>query len=105
MNAPIFLGAELILHIATVLALGSYYNPDARFKLIPTIIAAGTLATSGLLAWKIVSQWGYLVAQEPQPVLTAFFFFVFLPIAICRGDVALLLRRLREYRNIAWPRK
>lgn len=105
MNAPIFLGAELILHIATVLSLGSYYNPDARFKLVPTIIAAGILATSGLLAWKIISQWPILVTQEPQPILTIFFFFVFLPIALCRGDIALLLRRIRECHDFACPRK
>lgn len=106
MNAQILLSLELILHIATVIVLGSYYNPDARFKSVPSLIAAGLIATSGLLAWQIISQWPRMVEQEPRPQLTAFFLFVFLPIVWCRGDVALLLHRLREARKMAsWPWK
>lgn len=93
MNAETLLAVRLTLHVLTALFLACYFRPDARFKWFPSLVAAGLLCSSGAMAIQIVTTWSVMTLQPPQPALTAFLFFVFVPIAWTRGDVATLLDR------------
>jgi len=106
MNASIFLFSELILHIGTAVIVGSYYDPKARFKWAPTILAASLMTMSGLLIWRLLFNWSDLLQDPPQPELISLFLLVFLLVAWCRGDTALLIRRVRAYSKLThWPWK
>lgn len=105
MNAEFLLGARLLVHVLTALILASYFQPDARFKWAPSLMAALLLCSSGALAVQIVTQWHILVASGPQPQLLIFVLAVFLPIAYCKGDMARVMElavKLRSRLSIWW---
>lgn len=93
MNAEVLLAIRLVLHILTALFLALYFRPEAKFKWLPSLVAAGLLCSSGALAIQIVTTWSAMVAQPPQPALTILLFFVLIPVAWTRGDMAVLLDR------------
>lgn len=106
MNAELLLGTRLVLHLIVIVMLASYHRPDAKFKWIPSVMAGGILCTSAALAWQILSTWDKLVASDPQPQLVWYVFFTSLPVIWVRGDMAVLLEKLRRYRTVAsswWP--
>lgn len=106
MNASIFLVTELILHVGTAMIVGSYYDPKARFKWAPTILAATLMTTSGLFSWRLLFNWSDMIQQPAKPEITVLFLLLFILVAWCRGDTALLIRRVRAYSKLApWPWK
>ena len=102
MTPEILLGTRLAIHVATVALLASYFNPDARFKLGPSVIAGMLLASSGSMAVQIVTEWSKLVAADPQPQLVIFVFTVFIPIAWCRGNIARLYQAMSQVKAAHW---
>lgn len=104
MNAESLLAVRLVLHVLTALFLACYFRPDAKFKWFPSLVAAGLLCSSGAMAIQIITTWSVMALQPPQPALTAFLFFVLVPVAWTRGDMATLLDRGSRAHNdlCAW---
>lgn len=95
MSAEFLLGTRLTIHVATIFLLAVYFQPAARFRLGPSLMAGGLLASSTSLACQIIFGWHKLVLGDPQPGLVFFVLTVFLPIAWARGDMAKLYDAMR----------
>ena len=104
MNPEVLLISRLILHIATIVMLARFYEPDFRFKFRASFCAGLILGSSGALAVQIVSTWDLMVASEPQPQLVLFVFAVFLAIALARGNMATILGWLDVVLRRRWGR-
>lgn len=103
MTAEFLLGTRLALHLATVVLLAAYYRPEARFRMVPSLLAGALLASSAAMAVQIITTWSLLIASAPQPQLVVFVFTVFLPIAWARGDMAKIYDSLRVWGTGWWP--
>lgn len=90
MMPELLIGTRLALHVATIVLLAGYCQPNARFRLGPSVMAGMLLSSSASMAVQIVTKWEFLTHTEPQPQLVIFVFTVFLPIAWARGDMAKL---------------
>lgn len=95
MSAEFLLSTRLAIHVATCIMLAVYFNPEARFRLGPSVMAGALLASSASLAVQIVTNWHTMVRSDPQPQLVFFVLTVFLPIAWARGDMAKLYDAMR----------
>lgn len=91
MNAELLVGSRILFCALTAIILGSYFRPNARFKWIPSLIAAGMMCSSAAIAVQGLFDWNRMVHADPQPQFAIYTFFVFLMIAWCRGDMAVLL--------------
>lgn len=90
LSPEILLGTRLVIHLATVGLLCCYFQPQARFRLGPSVMAGLLLSSSAAMAVQILVKWHELVLHDPQPQLVVFVFTVFLPIAWARGNMAKL---------------
>lgn len=102
MNAETLLAIRLALHIATILLLCGYFQPGARFRLGPSVMAGLLLSSSASLAMQILTKWHEMVLHDPQPQLVVFVFTVFLPIAWARGNMARLYDALTRLSPSRW---
>lgn len=96
MNPELILGIRLVLHIMTAALLLSYCRPEARFRLVPSVLAGMLASSSAALAVQIATNWHTLAAANPQPQLVIFVFTVFLPVALARGDMAAIYDALKD---------
>lgn len=102
MSPEALLIIRLLLHVATIVLLARYFNPDAKFKGSASVASGLVMASSGALVVQIVTDWPELVQSTPQPALLLFVFAVFLPVALARGNMATILHWLSEASHRHW---
>lgn len=102
MNPEFLLATRLALHLATIILLCGYFQPMARFRLGPSVMAGLLLSSSAGLAVQLITKWHDLAQHDPQPQLVVFVFTVFLPIAWARGNMAKVYDAMVRLRPSTW---
>lgn len=100
MNPEILLVSRLVIGVATILMLGRYYEPEARFRLGPSVLAGICMVISAALTVPLVLQWDSETSRRGvQFALFLVALGVFLPVAWAKGDMAKVYDVIRKRRS------
>ena len=102
MSAETVLVIRLALHIATLLLLARYYGPSSRFRGLASVCAGLVMAYCATSTVSTLSTWPQAIHNPMLPWLTALSVALFVPVALARGNMAVVVDWLTHKLNGPW---